>query len=133
MNNDTPSIFGSLTFKAVFIYDGIAYQKMADNSAFDPETKTSIELDFYTPVDYVGIDIWPAANSPAYSSVPQPIDIMAEQMEIGHNAGHQLSSFKKKSDGEKNTRWIATCAQCNGYITVWSTGLTYSILRDRCV
>ncbi len=54
--------FGLLFPNDVFLYEGVAYQKQQDGSAFSPAMQASRAFSLYTVVDFVGYGVWPAGS-----------------------------------------------------------------------
>ena len=52
-------MYGVLIGEDVFVYDGEAHQKMWDDTAYNPTTKSSITISIRTKVKYIGSGTWP--------------------------------------------------------------------------
>ena len=66
-------------------------------------------------------------------SIIEPKAEMDEQLELGRTAGHDLSAgFVIQTDSQDKVCWVARCPNCDHDVTMWPSGLVYSILSDGC-
>jgi hypothetical protein len=64
--------------------------------------------------------------------IPDITTDMAEQIELATTAGHTMQSYMGEVDSVGRSCWVARCSQCGLDVTIWPSGVLYSILGDSC-
>lgn len=62
MNQRDKKPYGALLAGDVFLHDGIAYQKLQDGTAYNPETKEKRPFTSSAIVEFIGYGIWPSKS-----------------------------------------------------------------------